>query len=178
MGDRSSGSGRAAPWAARTAAGSSSSGASSGCEVRGPPPRTCGRAVAVTRRSMRLKASARIRSSTFCGSSPAARLSFQAPARLTPAGASGDSLLPAHPARVVAAAVHSSTAPARTIGILSYPRLAVECSIAVRSEEHTSELQSPMYLVCRLLLEKKKGPPPCAQLESEGERRVQAAGVD
>src|SRR5437764_10654001 len=25
-----------------------------------------------------------------------------------------------------------------------------------RSEEHTSELQSPMYLVCRLLLEKKK----------------------
>src|SRR5437762_10950765 len=27
-----------------------------------------------------------------------------------------------------------------------------------RSEEHTSELQSPMYLVCRLLLEKKKVP--------------------
>src|SRR5437879_7236185 len=26
---------------------------------------------------------------------------------------------------------------------------------ANRSEEHTSELQSPMYLVCRLLLEKK-----------------------
>src|SRR5436189_4274827 len=30
-----------------------------------------------------------------------------------------------------------------------------ECRVA-RSEEHTSELQSPMYLVCRLLLEKKK----------------------
>src|SRR5437879_13000131 len=29
-------------------------------------------------------------------------------------------------------------------------------SDARRSEEHTSELQSPMYLVCRLLLEKKK----------------------
>src|SRR5437879_9399147 len=28
-----------------------------------------------------------------------------------------------------------------------------------RSEEHTSELQSPMYLVCRLLLEKKKEKP-------------------
>src|SRR5437763_3750153 len=28
--------------------------------------------------------------------------------------------------------------------------------IAGKSEEHTSELQSPMYLVCRLLLEKKK----------------------
>src|SRR5437764_15105288 len=29
-------------------------------------------------------------------------------------------------------------------------------AIGTRSEEHTSELQSPMYLVCRLLLEKKK----------------------
>src|SRR5438876_8386897 len=29
-------------------------------------------------------------------------------------------------------------------------------SIAGRSEEHTSELQSPVHLVCRLLLEKKK----------------------
>src|SRR5437762_11392216 len=28
--------------------------------------------------------------------------------------------------------------------------------VRARSEEHTSELQSPMYLVCRLLLEKKK----------------------
>src|SRR5437879_10960058 len=28
--------------------------------------------------------------------------------------------------------------------------------VSARSEEHTSELQSPMYLVCRLLLEKKK----------------------
>src|SRR5438876_5247862 len=27
-----------------------------------------------------------------------------------------------------------------------------------RSEEHTSELQSPVHLVCRLLLEKKKHP--------------------
>src|SRR6266850_7494077 len=30
------------------------------------------------------------------------------------------------------------------------------CSISARSEEHTSELQSPCNLVCRLLLEKKK----------------------
>src|SRR2546426_7801608 len=30
--------------------------------------------------------------------------------------------------------------------------------VAVRSEEHTSELQSPCNLVCRLLLEKKKKP--------------------
>src|SRR5690348_17917810 len=32
-------------------------------------------------------------------------------------------------------------------------RSAVFC---LRSEEHTSELQSPVHLVCRLLLEKKK----------------------
>src|SRR2546425_9132117 len=30
------------------------------------------------------------------------------------------------------------------------------CSLRDRSEEHTSELQSLAYLVCRLLLEKKK----------------------
>src|SRR5258707_6259879 len=30
------------------------------------------------------------------------------------------------------------------------------CATALRSEEHTSELQSRQYLVCRLLLEKKK----------------------
>src|SRR5258708_22445093 len=29
-------------------------------------------------------------------------------------------------------------------------------SVTTRSEEHTSELQSPDHLVCRLLLEKKK----------------------
>src|SRR6267142_6695926 len=31
-----------------------------------------------------------------------------------------------------------------------------ECSTSTRSEEHTSELQSHVNLVCRLLLEKKK----------------------
>src|SRR3712207_7592663 len=33
-----------------------------------------------------------------------------------------------------------------------------------RSEEHTSELQSRQYLVCRLLLEKKKKKQICTQL--------------
>src|SRR5438876_9235502 len=36
---------------------------------------------------------------------------------------------------------------------------AVSCGrspVRLRSEEHTSELQSPVHLVCRLLLEKKK----------------------
>src|SRR3712207_6951154 len=44
-----------------------------------------------------------------------------------------DGDLPGHPVPLVAAAVQP-----------------------VRSEEHTSELQSRQYLVCRLLLEKKK----------------------
>src|SRR5690348_17796058 len=39
------------------------------------------------------------------------------------------------------------------------PRVAVPTGTVIgapRSEEHTSELQSPVHLVCRLLLEKKK----------------------
>src|SRR2546426_6963439 len=38
----------------------------------------------------------------------------------------------------------------------SYKIYAEPLNGAVRSEEHTSELQSPCNLVCRLLLEKKK----------------------
>src|SRR5256885_6876480 len=34
--------------------------------------------------------------------------------------------------------------------------ISAESTASVRSEEHTSELQSPCNLVCRLLLEKKK----------------------
>src|SRR3712207_7225090 len=38
--------------------------------------------------------------------------------------------------------------------------LLLTCPVtALRSEEHTSELQSRQYLVCRLLLEKKKSIP-------------------
>src|SRR5947209_17003827 len=36
------------------------------------------------------------------------------------------------------------------------PRQASPPAQSLRSEEHTSELQSRQYLVCRLLLEKKK----------------------
>src|SRR5690348_17543915 len=35
-------------------------------------------------------------------------------------------------------------------------RAAYRWRAGMRSEEHTSELQSPVHLVCRLLLEKKK----------------------
>src|SRR3712207_8214356 len=38
---------------------------------------------------------------------------------------------------------------------------------AGRSEEHTSELQSRQYLVCRLLLEKKKTQPPSVHGRAE-----------
>src|SRR5947209_11580460 len=47
-------------------------------------------------------------------------------------------------------------------GTLLQPRqplldhLLAPLALAARSEEHTSELQSRQYLVCRLLLEKKK----------------------
>src|SRR5437763_4154686 len=43
--------------------------------------------------------------------------------------------------------------PARPLRIIQAAAVFAFCG---RSEEHTSELQSPMYLVCRLLLEKKK----------------------
>src|SRR2546422_8161146 len=36
------------------------------------------------------------------------------------------------------------------------PRTAYSPGFSTRSEEHTSELQSRLHLVCRLLLEKKK----------------------
>src|SRR3712207_7392702 len=47
------------------------------------------------------------------------------------------------------------------LGLLAAPKPAAARTYAlglgiVRSEEHTSELQSRQYLVCRLLLEKKK----------------------
>src|SRR5690348_17733949 len=35
-------------------------------------------------------------------------------------------------------------------------RTFADRALVTRSEEHTSELQSPVHLVCRLLLEKKK----------------------
>src|SRR5437762_8674736 len=41
-------------------------------------------------------------------------------------------------------------------GFLTEHQHPLEPQRVGRSEEHTSELQSPMYLVCRLLLEKKK----------------------
>src|SRR2546429_1039533 len=39
---------------------------------------------------------------------------------------------------------------------MTWPSYAAHRTICERSEEHTSELQSRLHLVCRLLLEKKK----------------------
>src|SRR3712207_8766461 len=66
-----------------------------------------------------------------------------------PTGAAG---LPAHRSGGAAAAAGSSLHHAGR----NPPRLRPRPG---RSEEHTSELQSRQYLVCRLLLEKKKRHP-------------------
>src|SRR3712207_8116607 len=42
------------------------------------------------------------------------------------------------------------------VSYFSYHEMRKRCGFHSRSEEHTSELQSRQYLVCRLLLEKKK----------------------
>src|SRR3712207_8970149 len=47
--------------------------------------------------------------------------------------------------------VHAATSRAE-----SFANELSACATTWRSEEHTSELQSLQYLVCRLLLEKKK----------------------
>src|SRR2546422_2244749 len=48
---------------------------------------------------------------------------------------------------------HTAAAESRASLLLSGPRHSLSND---RSEEHTSELQSRLHLVCRLLLEKKK----------------------
>src|SRR2546426_7433765 len=45
-----------------------------------------------------------------------------------------------------------------TLGDLYVRAGRIQDAQCIRSEEHTSELQSPCNLVCRLLLEKKKTP--------------------
>src|SRR5256885_12719417 len=46
--------------------------------------------------------------------------------------------------------------PAHVWTITLFSKPSIRTSLSERSEEHTSELQSPCNLVCRLLLEKKK----------------------
>src|SRR5260370_8856771 len=46
-----------------------------------------------------------------------------------------------------------------TVRDITPPSLVIPANVVLRSEEHTSELQSHLNLVCRLLLEKKKRTP-------------------
>src|SRR5439155_12128310 len=83
-----------------------------------------------------------------------------------------------------------STAIANTIGIVEVTcfvaatalptvtmtsTLCLTNSAAIRSEEHTSELQSRGHLVCRLLLEKKKK---IAGLDTAAAERAQHRKLD
>src|SRR2546425_2721154 len=67
---------------------------------------------------------------------------------------SGDRSVPSHPSRCFGSPVGALPRHSRSCasGTWTNPGTC-QC---VRSEEHTSELQSLAYLVCRLLLEKKK----------------------
>src|SRR6266487_7202170 len=51
-------------------------------------------------------------------------------------------------------------------------RCASLASSPTRSEEHTSELQSPVHLVCRLLLEKKKNQEITLQLPKNKQKKT------
>src|SRR3712207_8128370 len=68
---------------------------------------------------------------------------------------------PTRPSSRSRQAASPSRSPSPRRGCASWPRWTVRSSWTgtrpgSRSEEHTSELQSRQYLVCRLLLEKKK----------------------
>src|SRR4051794_41739574 len=92
--------------------------------------------------------------STVASSAPGATeraSSRSSTSRCAPSLSSASSRLPSSEAPRTPTAPPTSTtcvAPARRRSTLK-PAVG-------RSEEHTSELQSPVHLVCRLLLEKKK----------------------
>src|SRR6266436_8595060 len=76
--------------------------------------------------------------------------------KISPAGARSTSR--ATPTCCCGSRTHGRSSPPRRVNcarISANAQNARRCS-PVRSEEHTSELQSRLHLVCRLLLEKKK----------------------
>src|SRR3712207_7454952 len=56
--------------------------------------------------------------------------------------------------------------PGRSRAGVDLERRALRHPVRLRSEEHTSELQSRQYLVCRLLLEKKNTITPISRIPS------------
>src|SRR5437764_11773751 len=77
----------------------------------------------------------------------------------------GDRRLCSEPVRVATAEIQALRGPQRL-------------EKTGRSEEHTSELQSPMYLVCRLLLEKKKTRNRSQQERTQHHTQVHARSQD
>src|SRR5687768_18204445 len=70
---------------------------------------------------------------------------------------SASSTSPAAPERIrPLTASYTVPSPPTAITSAAPSATARSVSVATRSEEHTSELQSRLHLVCRLLLEKKK----------------------
>src|SRR5205807_6060594 len=63
---------------------------------------------------------------------------------------------PGFPRRKARKMLPSVPEPILTGLLCSFPKCSTNSQVFQRSEEHTSELQSPCNLVCRLLLEKKK----------------------
>src|SRR5258707_8622881 len=61
-----------------------------------------------------------------------------------------------HDALPISCVVHQVVEPVASPALQQTPSGIVRQASTLRSEEHTSELQSRQYLVCRLLLEKKK----------------------
>src|SRR2546422_5844159 len=53
-----------------------------------------------------------------------------------------------------------------SVGVERAGQMALRSRLGRRSEEHTSELQSRLHLVCRLLLEKKKKEKNSAHLQT------------
>src|SRR5437879_13623951 len=64
--------------------------------------------------------------------------------------------LPISPKRWVSVTLGEGALAGTQIRFAARQAQKAALEVQPRSEEHTSELQSPMYLVCRLLLEKKK----------------------
>src|SRR2546422_2327571 len=73
---------------------------------------------------------------------------------------------------------HPSHRPRRTATPIGRPhgRAPRAAATLPRSEEHTSELQSRLHLVCRLLLEKKKQEQPRKLVWSHGTIAVSGSG--
>src|SRR5438552_15025611 len=97
----------------------------------------------------------------YSGTAPAVRGALQKDASRPNSGQpSSAAVITATPDRVTVSGGHGSTEIQWDTGNGSVGFVLVtenaQKPVLFRSEEHTSELQSPDHLVCRLLLEKKK----------------------